>query len=333
MPAHRYARVAGNRWPMTVVPAPGELLSSWLHRLAHANGVPPRYFGGLLGAQGGNWSARLDRGLPDYVLQLLHDRTQVPLDDIAGLTVTPDPLIRLRLPLHSTRRKSNALAFQTAWLQFCPACLNEDEAPYFRRGWSLATRLSCFHHGCRLRDRCPSCGNGLAPFRQGQLVPQQFCAFCGSHLGKRTSHSSPGVRRLERLIDDLLRLYSAGHQWPGRGSLPDLLAAAHFPARAGTEPITQLSHRDRYGLFRRLTEEAFPLTEGRASSAVRCWTRIAQAALDHRGLVTMLTETLVTRKRPERGTSVATPGLIDLVQAAAHLQAKRLTRLHALTAS
>jgi hypothetical protein len=82
-----------------------------------------------------------------------------------------------------------------------------------------------------------------------------------------------------------------------------------------------------------LTEDAFPLTDGRASSAVRYWTRIAQAAPSHMGLVEALSETLVTRNRPERVTSVAAPGLIDLVQAAAHLQAKRLTRPHALTAS
>lgn len=48
-PARRYSVAAGHRWPVEVRPAPGELLSSWLHRVAHANGVPPRYFGAVLG--------------------------------------------------------------------------------------------------------------------------------------------------------------------------------------------------------------------------------------------------------------------------------------------
>ena len=48
-PARRYRVAAGHRWPVDVRPAPGELLSSWLHRVAHANGVPPRYFGAVLG--------------------------------------------------------------------------------------------------------------------------------------------------------------------------------------------------------------------------------------------------------------------------------------------
>lgn len=33
-PAERYANAVGNCWPVAIMPAPGELLSSWLHRLA-----------------------------------------------------------------------------------------------------------------------------------------------------------------------------------------------------------------------------------------------------------------------------------------------------------
>lgn len=66
-PARHYRVATGRRWPVEVRPAPGELLSSWLHRLAYANGVPPRYFGAVLGAAGENWSAQLDRHLPDAV--------------------------------------------------------------------------------------------------------------------------------------------------------------------------------------------------------------------------------------------------------------------------
>ena len=91
-PAQRYASVAGSRWPVRITPAPGELLSSWLHRLAYANGIPPRYFGALLGTTGENWSARLDRALPDRILHLLEEHTRIPLEDIAALTVAPDPL-------------------------------------------------------------------------------------------------------------------------------------------------------------------------------------------------------------------------------------------------
>ena len=91
-PAERYESAAGSRWPVSIMPAPGELLSSWLHRLAYANGIPPHYFGALLGAPGQNWSTRLDRALPDRILRLLGEHTHIPLEDITALTVAPDPL-------------------------------------------------------------------------------------------------------------------------------------------------------------------------------------------------------------------------------------------------
>ena len=69
---------------MDVRPAPGELLSSWLNRLAHANGVPPRYFGAVLGVAGETWSAQLDRHLPDAVRRLLLDHTSICPDEIVA---------------------------------------------------------------------------------------------------------------------------------------------------------------------------------------------------------------------------------------------------------
>lgn len=87
-PARRYRAVAGQRWPVEVRPAPGELLSSWLHRLAHANGVPPRYFGAVLGAPGGNWSARLDRHLPETSRRLILDHTSLSPEELRSRSRT-----------------------------------------------------------------------------------------------------------------------------------------------------------------------------------------------------------------------------------------------------
>lgn len=184
-PARRYRVAAGHRWPVDVRPAPGELLSSWLNRLAHANGVPPRYFGGVLGVAGETWSAQLDRHLPDAVRRLLLDHTSICPDEIDGLCLAYSPLSTLRIRLRTQPQHARTSTAQSCWLQFCPSCLREDEVPYFRRSWTLATRVSCFRHGCRLRDRCPSCGQSLAPFRQARLVPQQYCAFCDAPLVSR----------------------------------------------------------------------------------------------------------------------------------------------------
>lgn len=56
----RYGDVAPSRWPVSVDPLPDELLSSWVHRLAFANGIAPRSFANVLGLGDGMWSPRLD---------------------------------------------------------------------------------------------------------------------------------------------------------------------------------------------------------------------------------------------------------------------------------
>ena len=321
--AERYESVAGSRWPVSIMPAPGELLSSWLHRLAYANGIPPHYFGALLGAPGQNWSARLDRAMPDRILQFLGEHTHIPLEDIAALTIAPDPLTVLRLPLRPGSQQTCAPGRQVTWLQFCPACLAENETPYFRRGWSLATRVSCFRHGCRLRDRCPSCGQGLAPFSQKRLVPHQICAWCGAALCKRTRPAANGVRRLERLIDDLLRLHAAGHRMAEGRSLPDLLGSACFQFGKQRMSIARLSHRDRYHLLRQLTEGRSTPFGTRRSPAISYWKRVVQAAPAWSGLVTSFSVAVLPRPKAGPCSTTAGPHLADLVQAAARLDQQR----------
>ena len=321
-PASRYDSVVGRRWPVGVAPAPGELLSSWLHRLAHSNGVPPRYFGGFLGAAGENWSAQLDRRLPDRILRVLTEHTRVPLEDITGLIVEPDPLARLRLPLRPRLGGTCASRSQAYWLQFCPACLVEDETPYFRRGWTLASRVSCFRHGCRLRDRCPSCGGELAPFRQDRLVPHQYCIHCGARLGKRTAPANPGVRRLELLVDDLLRLHATGHRLPGKKSAPDLLSADWFIVGSEKKSITRLSHRDRYLLFQSMADGSLPFEERRSNTAIAFWAQVASAAPTYRGLAESFTDAVMARSAPGPRTPSARPDLAELVLAATRLHQK-----------
>jgi len=248
----------------------------------------------------------------------------MPLEDIAALTGAPDPLAGLRLPLRPGPQQICAPGMQATWLQFCPACLAEDETPpYFRRGWSLATRVSCFRHGCRLRDRCPSCGRGLAPFRQKRLVPHQICAVCGAALCKRTRPATDGVQRLERLIDDLLRLHAAGHRIGEGRSLPDLLGSASFQSGEERVSIARLPHRDRYQLFGQLTEgRSIPFGK-RRSPAISCWKRVAQAAPTWRGLAISFSEAALPRPAAGPCSAPAGPHLADLVQAATRLHQKR----------
>ena len=322
-PAHRDSVATGRRWPVAVRPAPGELLSSWLHRLAQANGVPPRYFGAVLGAAGEAWSAQLDRHLPEAVRRLLLDHTSICPEEIDGLCLGPSQLSALRLRLRSRPQDAGTSTAQSAWLQYCPVCLRDDEVPYFRRSWTLATRVSCFHHGCRLRDRCPSCGQGLAPFKQARIVSQQICAFCDAPLAKPTGPVCRGARRLERLIDDLLRLDTTGRAQDDRKSLAARLARYPVPVGPATSTIPHLSHRVRYDFFRRLSEGRIGIESHKVHGPLYLWARLAKAAENHNGLVGVLADRLAETAGLERAASPKPPDLAALLQAAIRLHQGR----------
>lgn len=59
----RYRDVVSEKWPVIVTPQADELLSSWLHRLAFANGIAPRPFARVLGL----------RAVPFHVGSYPHD--------------------------------------------------------------------------------------------------------------------------------------------------------------------------------------------------------------------------------------------------------------------
>jgi hypothetical protein len=112
----------------------------------------------------------------------------------------------LLLPLRADLSPGRRGRRQAAWLQFCPQCLAEDEQPYFRREWRLATAIACARHRSRLLDRCPACGQGLAPFSQASLRPQNDCAACGFDLANAKSpRLGPGARRAAAKLAELGR--------------------------------------------------------------------------------------------------------------------------------
>ena len=91
---------------------------------------------------------------------------------ISAMAMTDGALAPLWLPLRETARRS-----RSTWIQYCAVCLADDSAPYFRRSWRLASRISCFTHRCGLRDRCPACPPCLVPsaVRCGFRSPDHCC--------------------------------------------------------------------------------------------------------------------------------------------------------------
>lgn len=249
----RYGDIAGDRWPVPVDPLPDEALSSWIQRLALANGMAPRSFAGVLGARDGMWSPRLELRLPGHVVALLGKQAGVAPETISAMALTGEALTPLLLPL-----RENAQRNRSTWMQYCPLCLADDDAPYFRRQWRLASRMSCFVHGCGLRDRCPACHAGIGSFDQGELVSQHFCARCGFDLRTAPKVSvKAAARRLERSVADILRVEMVKGSPADSDLIPRLLHAPSAVELATARTLTSLSTSARIRCFEQLASNPY----------------------------------------------------------------------------
>jgi len=83
----RYRDLLSGHWPVVAHPEPDELLSSWLHRLAVGNGVPPKAFGPALDLGSGACSGRLDLVLPAQVRDQLVRCTGVTPEAVGAMTL------------------------------------------------------------------------------------------------------------------------------------------------------------------------------------------------------------------------------------------------------
>lgn len=97
---------------------------------------------------------------------------------------------------------------ESASLHFCPLCLADDAAPYFRRSWRLHVHRYCPTHQVRLSYRCPQCANSVRPHARRDLGSVHHCHHCGCDL--RTSHAAKAtpeeVERQFRVLEHLKKL-------------------------------------------------------------------------------------------------------------------------------
>ena len=289
----RYLDVVSDRWPVAVPPLFDELLSSWLHRLAYANGVSPKRFARVLGLGSGMWSAALDLRLPTDVANLLGANTGVSPHQLSAMMLSHGLLVPVLLPLRSNGRRDGS-----TWLQFCSKCLADDAHPYFRRRWRLATLVSCTRHGCRLRDRCPSCRSRIAAFDQSELVPQHYCARCGYDLRRSSAIGiSTASRRLDRCIDDITRLPAVTGSPSSKVLTRRLLSIPDLTGIYPTKLLTSLSTAIRTRCVERLADHTSDWLIVDDDFAVVEWQRLILLAGGHGRLIECLATGLDKRKQ------------------------------------
>ncbi|MGH8075713.1 MAG: TniQ family protein [Lysobacter sp.] len=197
--------LSGELWPAHPKPLPDELLSSWIVRIAHANGLKLQTFcDQVFGKERQLWNRDIDRSSPAWLLTSLARHTGTPIDAVRRTTldVYRGRLYRRRHSAgqlrwillvgvyHRTRRRFG--------VQFCPQCLADDGEPYFRTQWRVAVLTFCPLHQLCLHDRCPACAAPVAYHRRELGRPNVtdpgplcLCHACGFDLrsAERTAFS------------------------------------------------------------------------------------------------------------------------------------------------
>ncbi|NJD33673.1 MAG: TniQ family protein [Betaproteobacteria bacterium] len=192
----------GITWAAHPRPYADELLSSWIVRVAHANGLKLQTFCHIEFGEFEIWNRDIDRQAPEWLLQRLAARSGRAFAEVWNMTLAGYES-RLYYRRHSNGQQRWILPLQTVarspkgfGLQYCPACLAADAAPYFRRAWRVALYTFCPLHRILMADRCPGCDSPVALHRLDVgrsdvygAEPLSLCWNCGFNL--RNAPQSP----------------------------------------------------------------------------------------------------------------------------------------------
>lgn len=208
--------LTGRLWPLHLKPLDGELLSSWLTRLARAHHLRPYTFCKMTWPGRSVWNRDIDRLADDSLLVILSEKTATPLERVRQTILRQyDGLLYEShsdhghcswiMPIgiyHQSRRRFG--------LQYCPLCLREDAEPYFRCHWRLALSTCCLHHRCMLRDRCPKCDAPIQFHRCSLEKPLWRCPICDGSLLEVSPFQSSSVDRVCHIQSRLFAILEQG---------------------------------------------------------------------------------------------------------------------------
>lgn len=156
--------LSGNLWPAHPHLQPGESLSCWIVRTAHANGLKVQTFCDReFGKSFQIWNRDIDRNTPEWLLKRISEKSGASLKEVSNATAKlyekrlfpilhTSSQLRWFMPIKSFHRLHRGFA-----LQYCPECLQEDAIPHYRLAWRLALYTFCPKHRVLMADRCPHC--------------------------------------------------------------------------------------------------------------------------------------------------------------------------------
>jgi len=192
--------ISPDLWTIHPHPLNGEILSSWMVRLAHAYGYKVQTFYNLVfGRRIEIWNRDIDRSASIELLEALARHTGTPFEVVKATTLAayegsvfdyhdPNRYTHWVLPAGIYHRKRRRFS-----MQYCSVCLAIGEIPYFRRFWRLGFITRCPEHGNLLKDCCSTCGAPVV-FHRAELgrrwetapVSIRLCWKCRADLAHET---------------------------------------------------------------------------------------------------------------------------------------------------
>lgn len=147
---------------IVVDPYNDELFSSWIFRLALANGIEPYYLHKFIAGCTNSWNLDLDVTKNMDIIQRYSIATGYEIKEIYKLLLhdllerltakkTDTTNSRWLIPLNN--RKRNLAA--AGGILFCSICLIKKG--YFRQNWRLATTTISLEHMIYLKEHCQKC--------------------------------------------------------------------------------------------------------------------------------------------------------------------------------
>lgn len=180
--------------PAAPPPSPGELLASWIGRLACLYDAPPEDLwyeltGSAPAEFGWNGSGLTIGG------QLLEQFSHIAVAARLNVSAVVGTSVSAAFPA-APAAWLRSVTVSTVQVPWCPACLRGDAAngrpPYLRRLWAVGCIVICPRHRTPLVDTCPECGREARPvFRWAARFPVLVCVACGAAL-----HGDGGIPRL-----------------------------------------------------------------------------------------------------------------------------------------
>lgn len=173
--------------PVNIKQIDNELLSSFLIRIAHANGTNLDTISYKVFRNSKLLTKDIDKYLTSDEIEKISSYINIPFDNIYNMTLYPivSKIDTKDLKLFSKwfwiTPTSSSYKYKTNGLQFCPKCLEEniDTFKIFNR---FSFNVACVKHKIQLHTHCPRCNYQYSPLLKQIDDSIQTCTNCNLNL-------------------------------------------------------------------------------------------------------------------------------------------------------